>query len=68
MGWPPGSVMRVGSPRICRASTASLPRAPSPGAVDKAAFALGRDVVLALDVAATELFSEGVYSYEGRKL
>ena len=37
-------------------------------AVDKAGFALGRDVVLALDVAATELFSEGVYSYEGRKL
>ena len=37
-------------------------------AVDKAGFALGRDVVLALDVAATELFSDGVYSYEGRKL
>jgi enolase len=37
-------------------------------AVDKAGFTLGRDVVLALDVAATELFSDGVYSYEGRKL
>jgi enolase len=37
-------------------------------AVDKAGFTLGRDVALALDVAATELFSEGVYSYEGRKL
>jgi len=37
-------------------------------AVDKAGFALGRDIVLALDVAATELFSGGVYSYEGRKL
>ena len=37
-------------------------------AVDKAGFTLGRDIVLALDVAATEFFSEGVYSYEGRKL
>ena len=37
-------------------------------AVDKAGFTLGRDIVLALDVAATELFSDGVYSYEGRKL
>jgi len=37
-------------------------------AVDKAGFVLGRDVALALDVAATELFSGGVYSYEGRKL
>jgi len=37
-------------------------------AVDKAGFTLGRDIVLALDVAATELFSGGVYSYEGRKL
>jgi enolase len=37
-------------------------------AVDTAGFTLGRDIVLALDVAATELFSEGVYSYEGRKL
>jgi enolase len=37
-------------------------------AVDRAGFTLGRDVVLALDVAATELFAEGSYSYEGRKL
>jgi enolase len=37
-------------------------------AVDSAGFTLGRDVVLALDVAATEFFAEGVYSYEGRKL
>jgi enolase len=37
-------------------------------AVQAAGFALGRDVVLALDVAATEFFSEGVYAYEGRKL
>ena len=37
-------------------------------AVDKAGFTLGRDVVLALEFAATELFSDGVYSYEGRKL
>ncbi len=37
-------------------------------AVDGAGFALGSDVVLALDVAATEFFAEGVYAYEGRKL
>jgi enolase len=37
-------------------------------AVDQAGFTLGRDIVLALDVAATELFTDGVYSYEGRKL
>ena len=37
-------------------------------AVDKAGFTLGRDIALALDVAANELYSEGVYSYEGRKL
>ena len=37
-------------------------------AVQAAGFTLGRDVVLALDVAATEFFSEGVYAYEGRKL
>jgi enolase len=37
-------------------------------AVDKAGYTLGRDVVLALDVAATELFRDGVYAYEGRKL
>jgi enolase len=36
-------------------------------AVGKAGFALGRDVALALDVAATEFFSDGVYSYEGGK-
>jgi len=29
---------------------------------------LGRDIVLALDVAANELYNDGVYSYEGRKL
>jgi enolase len=37
-------------------------------AVDKAGFTLGRDIVLALDVAATELFDAGVYSFEGKKL
>ena len=37
-------------------------------AVDKAGFTLGRDVALALDVAANELYSEGSYTYEGRKL
>jgi enolase len=37
-------------------------------AVDKAGFTLGRDIALALDVAANELYNDGVYSYEGRKL
>ncbi|MGH3566900.1 MAG: phosphopyruvate hydratase [Pseudonocardia sp.] len=38
------------------------------GAVEKAGYVLGRDIVLALDVAATEFHSDGVYSYEGKKL
>ncbi|MGH4018209.1 MAG: phosphopyruvate hydratase, partial [Pseudonocardiaceae bacterium] len=33
-------------------------------AVDKAGYSLGRDVVLALDVAATEFFSDGAYTFE----
>ena len=33
-------------------------------AVDKAGFVLGRDVALALDVAATEFFSDGQYTFE----
>ncbi len=37
-------------------------------AVEKAGYTLGRDIVLALDVAATEFHDGGVYSYEGRKL
>ena len=37
-------------------------------AIDKAGYTLGTDIVLAMDVAATEFHSEGVYSYEGRKL
>jgi enolase len=37
-------------------------------AVGQAGFTVGRDIVFALDVAATELFSEGVYSFEGNKL
>jgi enolase len=38
------------------------------GAIEKTGYRLGRDVVLALDVAATEFHSDGTYSYEGRKL
>ena len=34
-------------------------------AVGKAGYTLGRDVALAMDVAATELYSEGRYRYEG---
>jgi enolase len=37
-------------------------------AVGGAGFVLGRDIGLALDVAATEFHSDGVYSYEGKKL
>jgi enolase len=37
-------------------------------AVEKAGYTLGTDVVLALDVAATEFFSGGVYHYEGKDL
>jgi len=36
-------------------------------AVGQAGFTLGRDIVLALDVAATEFCTDGVYSFEGRK-
>jgi enolase len=36
-------------------------------AVGKAGFTLGTDVVLALDVAATEFFANGVYRFEGRE-
>ncbi len=37
-------------------------------AVEKTGYVLGRDIALALDVAATEFFSDGIYSYEGKKL
>jgi enolase len=37
-------------------------------AVEKTGYVLGRDIALALDVAATEFFSDGTYSYEGKKL
>ncbi|HVV11019.1 phosphopyruvate hydratase [Amycolatopsis sp.] len=36
-------------------------------AIEKAGYVPGRDVALALDVAATEFFSEGTYSFEGTK-
>ncbi|MFZ0159487.1 MAG: phosphopyruvate hydratase [Kineosporiaceae bacterium] len=37
-------------------------------AIGQAGFTLGTDVALALDVAATEFFSDGSYSFEGKKL
>jgi enolase len=37
-------------------------------AVEKTGYALGRDIALALDVAATEFYADGGYSYEGKKL
>jgi enolase len=36
-------------------------------AIDKAGYTLGTDVGLALDVAATEFFSDGSYAFEGSK-
>ena len=37
-------------------------------AIDKAGFTAGTDIALALDVAATELYKDGVYEFEGSKL
>src|ERR1700742_2560525 len=36
-------------------------------AVNKAGYRLGPDIVLALDVAATEFFADGVYTFEGEQ-
>ncbi|MFZ5871775.1 MAG: phosphopyruvate hydratase [Actinomycetota bacterium] len=36
-------------------------------AVDKAGYRLGDDIALALDVAATEFFSDGAYTFEGQQ-
>jgi len=36
-------------------------------AVEKAGYTLGRDIVLALDVAATEFYSDRAYTFEGTK-
>ncbi|MFI7588706.1 phosphopyruvate hydratase [Spongisporangium articulatum] len=36
-------------------------------AIDKAGYSLGSDVALALDVAATEFYADGSYSFEGSK-
>jgi enolase len=37
-------------------------------AVEKAGYQLGKDVALALDVAATEFFENGKYAFEGKQL
>ena len=37
-------------------------------AIEKAGYKIGKDIFLALDVAATELFSENKYSYNSKKL
>ncbi|WP_062216441.1 phosphopyruvate hydratase [Streptomyces sp. NBRC 109706] len=37
-------------------------------AIQKAGYTPGQDIALALDVAATELYSDGAYTLEGRKL
>jgi enolase len=36
-------------------------------AIEKAGYVAGRDIALALDVAATEFYSDGVYHFEGSK-
>ena len=36
--------------------------------MEKTGYTLGRDIALALDVAATEFYADGSYSYEGKKL
>lgn len=36
-------------------------------AIEKAGYKLGEDIYLALDVAATELFADGLYEWEGKK-
>ncbi|WP_026422784.1 phosphopyruvate hydratase [Actinokineospora inagensis] len=36
-------------------------------AIDKAGYTAGRDIALALDVAATEFYSDGAYTFEGAK-
>ncbi|HET9141069.1 phosphopyruvate hydratase [Actinophytocola sp.] len=36
-------------------------------AIEKAGYVLGRDIVLALDVAATEFYSDGAYTFEGSR-
>jgi enolase len=36
-------------------------------AIDKAGYRLGTDIALALDVAATEFYTDGVYAFEGGK-
>ncbi|GGS14371.1 MULTISPECIES: phosphopyruvate hydratase [Actinokineospora] len=36
-------------------------------AIEKAGYAVGRDIALALDVAATEFFSDGAYTFEGAR-
>ena len=37
-------------------------------AIEKAGFAVGRDIALGLDVAATEFFDNGTYLFEGKKI
>jgi len=37
-------------------------------AVEKAGYALGTDIVFAMDVAATEFFADGSYTFEGKQL
>jgi enolase len=62
---PPAWATRAASPRPA-GTRAALDLIAT--AVEKAGYTLGRDIVLALDVAATEFHDGGVYSYEGRKL
>ena len=62
---PPGSATRAASPPTCRAPG---PRwTSSREAVEKTGYTLGRDIALALDVAATEFYADGELLLRGQE-
>ena len=62
-GTTPMSATRAASRRTCRRPSAALDFVMQ--AIEKAGYAAGKDVVLALDCASTEFFKDGAYHYEG---
>ena len=63
--WPPGSATRAASPPTCRGTRAALDLIAE--AVEKTGFKLGRDIALALDVAATEFHADGSLLLRGQE-
>ena len=59
----PASATRAGSPPSLPANRDALDLIAT--AIEQAGFTLGTDIALALDVAATEFYTEGVYRFEG---